>query len=284
MSPKKTSQPWADRIVGYEPAVDPSQLLAHELNARRHPGAQRDALRSSLDRVGWVDVVKVNRRNGKVVDGHARVEEALTSGDNVPVLYVDLDDDEERYVLATLDPISALATYDTEVLDELVAGLELESSAVSDWLENVDEYTPGDLVGGLGDPPEELGPEKYTRRSNVPIYEIKGTKPPVEELTDRERSQSLLTEIDAAEELPDDVREFLTAAAFRHVVFDYARIAEFYAHATPDLQRLMEASALVIVDYDDAIRSGFVRFSEELGELRSADLLSREQAVIDGES
>ena len=74
-----TSSAWEDRILGYEPDVDPTQLLAHELNARRHPGAQRDALRESLGRVGWVDVVKVNQRTGKVVDGHARVEEAITA-------------------------------------------------------------------------------------------------------------------------------------------------------------------------------------------------------------
>lgn len=34
----------ANRIAGYDPAVDPSELLAHPLNARVHPEAQREAL------------------------------------------------------------------------------------------------------------------------------------------------------------------------------------------------------------------------------------------------
>jgi hypothetical protein len=156
--PMATPEPpaaWEDRILGYEPAVDPTQLLAHELNARRHPGAQRDALRESLGRVGWVDVVKVNQRTGKVVDGHARVEEAITAGATVPVLYVDLDEKEERFVLATLDPISAMADFDSDVLSELLetvdlGGLDGLASMLEDELihatgpddDLLDDYTP----------------------------------------------------------------------------------------------------------------------------------------------
>ena len=137
---------WEDRILGYEPAVDPTQLLAHELNARRHPGAQRDALRESLGRVGWVDVVKVNQRTGKVVDGHARVEEAITAGVTVPVLYVDLEEEEERFVLATLDPISAMATYDHEIMGQLIDGLAIEAEGLSELLDGltIDTDLPGD--------------------------------------------------------------------------------------------------------------------------------------------
>lgn len=129
--------PWASSIVEFDPAVDPEQLLAHPLNARRHPGEQRDALRESLDRAGWVDVVKVNTRTGHVVDGHARVEEAITAGAKVPVLWVDLDEDTERFVLATLDPISAMATYDAEVMSMLTDGLAIESQGLIDMLGDV---------------------------------------------------------------------------------------------------------------------------------------------------
>ena len=51
---------WKNRIVAYEPAVDPAQLLAHPLNARRHPGAQRDAMTDTLGDIGWADTVRVN--------------------------------------------------------------------------------------------------------------------------------------------------------------------------------------------------------------------------------
>jgi ParB-like chromosome segregation protein Spo0J len=156
---------WSNRIVGYEPEVEPDQLTAHPLNARRHPGRQRDALRESLGRVGWVDVVKVNTVTGNVVDGHARVEEALTKGGTVPVLYVELEPDEERFVLATLDPISAMAEYDAEVLEQLLEGLTIDTQALVDLLGDqralaegapplddlADEYDPTTAgVGGGG--------------------------------------------------------------------------------------------------------------------------------------
>lgn len=128
------TEPWANNIQSFEPDVDPAQLLAHPLNARRHPGAQREALRESLGRAGWVDVVKVNTRTGHVVDGHARVEEAITAGATVPVLYLDLSEEDERFVLATLDPISALATYDSEVLDQLLEGIQVESKGLQKFL------------------------------------------------------------------------------------------------------------------------------------------------------
>ena len=52
----------------------------------------------------------MNQRSGFVVDGHARVALALSRGEaTVPVLYVDLEPEEEALVLATLDPISAMA-------------------------------------------------------------------------------------------------------------------------------------------------------------------------------
>lgn len=146
--------PWTTAIREFVPNVDPEQLLAHPLNARRHPGAQRDALRESLGKAGWVDVVKVNVRTGHVIDGHARVEEAISAGATVPVLYVDLDEQTERYVLATLDPISALATYDSEVMAELLQGQEIEAEALRLQLEAIagaEWETPWNPGGGAGD-------------------------------------------------------------------------------------------------------------------------------------
>lgn len=153
---------WQDRILGYEPNIDPTQLLAHELNARRHPGEQREALLASLGNLGWIAPVLVNKRTGKVVDGHARVEEAITRGAKVPVIYLDLDEEEERYVLATFDPISALATYDEEALGQLLSQVEIETGALADWLDTVDTINADDLNRlGEGNPdrPAESGDE-----------------------------------------------------------------------------------------------------------------------------
>ena len=106
----------------------------------------------------------------------------------------------------------------------------------------------------------------YTGRIITPVYEITGDCPKTEELVDRTRAESLLEEIDRTPGLPDAVRDFLRIAAMRHYVLHFDRIAEFYAHAVPPVQRLMENSCLVIIDYDRAIELGYVQMARALAD------------------
>jgi len=125
------------RIVGHG-EVAPDQLLAHPLNFRRHPGEQLEALRGSLNVLGWIKSVLVNQRTGHVLDGHARVEEALRLElGTVPVTYVDLSEEEERLALAVLDPISGLAYQDEEVLGHLLAGLSAQDAQLDSFLDRL---------------------------------------------------------------------------------------------------------------------------------------------------
>jgi DNA modification methylase len=123
--------PWRNRIVGSGEA-SPGELLANPRNWRTHPPDQRAALAGSLAEVGWVAQVLVNRTTGHVVDGHARIEEAIARGEStVPVLYVELSADEEAVVLATLDPIGAMATADTAKLLELLAEVSVDDAGLA---------------------------------------------------------------------------------------------------------------------------------------------------------
>ena len=97
--------PWRYRIVGSR-QEQPDQLLANPRNWRRHPHEQQRRPAGSLGDVGWVAQVLVNRTSGHVIDGHARIEEAIGRGEpSVPVLYVDLSERRRALVLATLDPL-----------------------------------------------------------------------------------------------------------------------------------------------------------------------------------
>lgn len=128
---------YANRIVATAD-VDPATLTPHPQNWRAHPASQLDALDQALGVVGWVTGVVVNQRTNRIVDGHARVEMAIREGAaSVPVTYVDLDDDEERLVLATLDPIGALAGRDDAVLAALLAEVQAPSGPLADLLDSM---------------------------------------------------------------------------------------------------------------------------------------------------
>ena len=141
--------PWRSRILG-SGTEDPTQLLANPRNWRTHPGQQRMALRGSLEIVGWVQQVLVNKTTGHVVDGHARVEEAISRGEaEVPVLYVELTEEEEALVLATLDPIAAMALPDDARLQELLADVTVDDEGLNALLRDL---APSEAKAGLTDP------------------------------------------------------------------------------------------------------------------------------------
>jgi len=128
----------------------PDRLLAHPDNWRTHPKAQREALAGVLDEVGFVAAVIVNRRTGHLVDGHLRVDLALSRGEPaIPVSYVDLSEDEERLVLASFDPIAAMASTDESKLRELLAEVSVDSDALAAMLAALAPAEPKD---GLTDP------------------------------------------------------------------------------------------------------------------------------------
>ena len=62
-------------------------------------------------------------------------------------------------------------------------------------------------------------------------------------------------------------KKFLLCAAKRHVVFNYSKIADYYASASPEMQKLMEDSALVIIDFNDAIAKGYVKLNKRIADI-----------------
>ncbi len=128
-APKEPQRKWRNRIVGHD-EVDPEQLLANPKNWRIHPKEQQQALEGVLAQVGWVQDCIVNQRTGFVVDGHARVAMAITAGERVPVVYVDLSEEEEALILATLDPLAAMAVTDKELLGDLLKNMEITNEAI----------------------------------------------------------------------------------------------------------------------------------------------------------
>lgn len=122
---------WQNRVVAYK-RLRIGDLAANPQNWRLHPDAQRAAITGLLDEVGQVFPVLYNRRTGRLIDGHLRRE--LDPDAEWDVAIVDLDENEERLVLASIDPITAMAEMDTGAFAALMQQVEVESEAVQAML------------------------------------------------------------------------------------------------------------------------------------------------------
>jgi hypothetical protein len=101
----------------------------------------------------------------------------------------------------------------------------------------------------------------YTTKVGIPQYLPSQEKPDILQLCDERKVLKLIDEINASNVTPEE-KKFLIKAASRHYVFNYSRIADYYAHANKEMQELMEKSALVLIDMDDAIANGYVELSD----------------------
>lgn len=145
---------WRNRIVGHE-LVAPDHLTANPKNWRIHPTAQQEALTGVLDEVGFVQSIIVSVKSGYVIDGHMRVALALKQGQPlIPVVYVDLDEAEEAKVLASLDPIAALAGTDAQQLDSLLRDVDTGSAALMQMLSDMATDAG---IAPFGDTSPEIG-------------------------------------------------------------------------------------------------------------------------------
>jgi DNA modification methylase len=139
-----------NRIIDYR-TIKASELAPHPNNWRKHPKSQQDAIRGILAEVGFVDALMVRLLPGgkyQIVDGHLRAETAPNM--DVPVLVVDLDDAEAAKVLATFDPIGAMAEADKENLDAILKGVETQSDALREMLEGLAKDAGCEWAKGSG--------------------------------------------------------------------------------------------------------------------------------------
>lgn len=115
--------------------VPASDLRPNPKNWRTHPKAQQDALRGVLAEVGLADACLARELpDGSLmlIDGHLRAE-TLGTG-TVPVLVLDVNEAEADKLLATLDPLAAMAESDAVRLDELLRSVDTGSEALQQML------------------------------------------------------------------------------------------------------------------------------------------------------
>src|SRR5207249_10121605 len=110
-------------------------LVANPANWRRHPERQRAALQALLRDIGYADALLARREGDALVlvDGHLR--RSLDPDQVVPVLVLDVSEEEADTLLATVDPLAALATPDPDMLGSLLERVRASSAAVQELLD-----------------------------------------------------------------------------------------------------------------------------------------------------
>lgn len=150
--------------------VPARDLLANPKNWRRHPQAQQDALRGVLTDIGYAGALLARETADGLllIDGHLRAE--TTPNALVPVLVLDVTEAEADTLLATLDPLAAMAERDSVQLARLIDGINTDNAAVAALLGELS--APGaDVAGALAGLTGDNTPQAK-ESPQVPVVEL----------------------------------------------------------------------------------------------------------------
>jgi hypothetical protein len=151
-----------DRVNQFR-RVPARELLDNDGNPRRYPQAQRDALRGLLEQVGVAAALTAYysvRHGGQLVliDGHCRKQDYDLDW---PPLILDVNDAEADLLLASHDPLTALAEYDRGKLDGLLQSVRAKSPALLSVLKDLATKTAARADRGGKDPGVTLPKERF---------------------------------------------------------------------------------------------------------------------------
>ncbi len=143
--------------------VKARDLVPNAKNWRVHPKAQASALRGVLAEVGYADALIARELpDGKLqlIDGHLRAE--TTPNAMVPVLVLDVTEEEADKLLLTLDPLAGMAEADTARVKALLETVRTDSSALGELLERI---AGQDAYYSVNQPIPVLDPEPQIDRA-----------------------------------------------------------------------------------------------------------------------
>ena len=238
--------------------IKTGSLVPYARNAKRHDEVQVAKIAGSIKEYGFTNPVLIDKDNG-IIAGHGRVMAAQKLGlAEVPCIRLGHLTDQQRraYILADNRLAEIGGGWDLEMLKLELEELDIPLEDIGFGAEDLEELE----IANEEKPTVE---ENYSRKIEAPIYEPQGPKPSLLEMFDDSKTRKLCAAIEGSD-IPKEEKAFLIAASQRHTVFRFDKVAEYYAQSNPALQQLFEDSALVIIDFDKAIESGFVELSEKL--------------------
>lgn len=237
------------------------EIIPYADNAKLHPERQIEQIRSSILEFGFNDPIAIDENN-VVIEGNGRLMAIKDLGfKEVDCIRIEgLTEDQKRAYILVHNQLTMNTGFDIDILNrelEKIKGIDMKQF---DFELNIDFDTDIDTGDGT----------KYTQKVDVPQYEPTGERPDIWELVDTAKADSFLEEINESKVSPEE-KDFLIKATRRLYEFNYKKIAEYYAQASPEMQELMEHLALVIIDFDNAIAYGYAQLSAALEEMRAED-------------
>ena len=221
-------------------------------------------------------------KNYLLITGHTRWEAAKRlKMKRIPcIIASDLNKAKADAFRIADNKVAEYSTWDMTKLKEELSKIQLEDIEFDDMgFDNdfsIEKLGLVDMPEGSDGDEDETETEKYSTKTNIPQYEIQGLNIKLSDCIDRQKYLELLKEIENST-VSDAQKKFLKLAATRHIRFIYKNIAEYYASTNSEMQRLMEHSALVIIDIDDAIRNGYARLTKEVMAARKRDSKKNEE-------
>ena len=236
-----------------------NELKPYENNSRTHDESQIKQICESIKEYGWTNPVLIDEK-GMIIAGHGRVEAGKKLDiKEVPCIVLSglTEAQKKAYVIAD-NKMALNAGWNEELLKT-----ELENLKELDFDLELTGFSKKEL-DKLFDEINESNP--YTAKTEIPQYEIKGEMPEIYELIEEEKVNQLIEDIRKSN-VGEKEKEFLIKSAYRHYGFNYSKIAEYYCHQNKEMQELMEKSALVIIDINNAIAEGYAELKEEMEEM-----------------
>jgi hypothetical protein len=237
-------------------------LIPYANNSRTHSAEQIAQIAASMVEFGWTNPVLIDA-HGTIVAGHGRVLAARKlKMEMIPCIRLGhLTPSQVRAYVIADNKLAMNAGWDEKMLAAELATLREDGFEMDLVGFSGDELT--DLIGSLNGEAEDT----YSTKIKGLIYEITGEKPTLNQMVETSKASNLISEIESSD-IDPEAKSLLLAAANRHVVFNYGSIAEYYAHAPTEVQKLMERSALVVVDMDSAIENGYVEMTKTIEEIQ----------------
>lgn len=234
--------------IKYKPI---KELKPYKKNAKKHNKEQVEQIANSIKEFGFTQPVIIDKNNC-VVAGHGRILGARKAGlKQVPTVCLEELTEEQIKAYRLVDNKLNESEWDDVLLAQELEELDKEQMKLFGF----------DLAEEI-----EQEEKKYSMEINIPQYNIKGETPSISELVDTGKVKELLHKIKQSN-VSEEEKKFLRYGTYRHLCFNYSKIAEYYANADKEMQELMEDSALVIIDFDEALKKGYVQLSDKLFEL-----------------